>query len=91
MVIYPQGKTEFFLVDQNGVMAQPISREEVILPATAEESIRRFEYLNASSPTVINLPYETIDLRQKPKWEHYVYDVLPGHEAVFSTLGEFEN
>lgn len=91
MVTYPQGKTEVFLVDQNGVMAQPITREEVILPATAEESIRRFEYLNAPIPTVTNLPYEKLTLREEPRWEHYVYDVLPGHEVVFSTLWEFEN
>lgn len=86
MVIYPQGETRFFLVDQNGVMAHPISRDEVILPVAAEESIRRSEDLNAPIPQVVDLSYDKLDLRQEPKWERYVYDVLPGHEVAFSTL-----
>lgn len=86
LVIYPQGKDEFFLVDQNGVMAQPITREEVILPDKAEEKIWNIKSLNTPLPAVIKLPYEKLDLLQEPKWEHYVYDVLPGHEVTFSTL-----
>lgn len=86
LVIYPQGKNEFFLVDQSGVMAQPITREEVILPDNVEEGIRNDKSLNARLPAVINLSYERIDPLQELKWEHYVYDVLPGHEVTFSTL-----
>jgi len=86
LVIYPQGKDEFFLVDQNGVMAQPITREEVILPDKAEEKIWNIKSLNTPLPAVIKLSYEKLDLLQEPKWEHYVYDVLPGREVTFSTL-----
>ena len=86
LVIYPQDKNEFFLVDQNGVMAQPITREEIILPDNVEERIRNIKSLNTRLPAVINLSYERLDLLQEPKWEHYVYDVLPGHEVAFSTL-----
>lgn len=86
MVIYPQGKTEFFLIDHNGVMAQPISREEIIVSTAVEESLRRFEDVDDLIPRVINFSHEALNLSQEPKWEYYIYDVLPGHEVVFSPL-----
>ncbi|AGS36036.1 hypothetical protein B841_12956 (plasmid) [Corynebacterium maris DSM 45190] len=86
MVIYPQGKTEFFLIDHNGVMAQPIPREEIIVSTAVEESLRRFEDVDDLIPRVINFSHEDLNLSQEPKWEYYIYDVLPGHEVVFSPL-----
>lgn len=91
MVICPQGKTEFFLVDQNGVMAQPVTRGEIILSTAVEESLRHVEGANTPIPRVVNFSSENLNLQQEPTWEHYIYDVLPGHEVVFTTIEQHIN
>ena len=89
IVISPQDSSQYFLVHQNKVSTQKVAQSELSLSPAAESTIQYYENLDLPFPLVIQVEYEDVELREQPTWEHYVYDVLPGHEVCVSTLPRF--
>jgi len=89
IVISPQDDSQYFLVHKNKVSAQEIAQGEVSLSSAAESTIQYYQNLNLQIPLVIQVEYENVELQAQPTWEHFVYDVLPGHEVCASTLPRF--
>jgi hypothetical protein len=89
IVISPQDDSQYFLVHKNKVSAQEIAQGEVSLSSAAESTIQYYQNLNLQIPLVIQVEYENVELQAQPTWEHFVYDVLPGHEVCVSTLPRF--
>lgn len=89
VVIHPQGKSQYYLVHKNGVLAQTVSREELSLSAEVEAFIDRHKNHALPHPVVVSSEYEVLNLREDPIWGSCTYDILPGYEVCISTLPPF--
>ncbi|PLW02725.1 hypothetical protein BRL54_06070 [Corynebacterium ulcerans] len=81
LVFEPSGDRSFYLVEDQGVRTQRISRDDVVFQPAVEHKVRVLEQSQAPSIlSVFTLPFDSVEV-ENPTWELYSYDVIPGFEV----------